>query len=93
MSEKRHPLEGLYFHSVDGDGATQWQGRILHALEDWHYLIELYEWVSGSFSHMVVVPSHMLETFKLYQTRDGLNKAYCGRTEPVRLCPECALRF
>ena len=41
------PLEGKFFHFIDGNNNLKHQGKIISQLPDNHYLIEFYGWISG----------------------------------------------
>jgi hypothetical protein len=51
----KHPLVGRGMHWMDKDGEVQWQGELIGDLGDGYFLIQLFEWFSGSPSHQIIV--------------------------------------
>ena len=57
----RNILEGLWFHSKNEGGDTQWQGQVLELVSKDTYLVQLYEWTLGQHSCMKIVPLYLME--------------------------------
>jgi hypothetical protein len=58
----RGPLTGLYFLSRNAEGEQQYQGQFLARVDDRHYLVQLYEWLAGHPSTLIVVATERVAT-------------------------------
>lgn len=76
-------LEGKFFHSyqlVGGKRHVQWQGRILQSMGDGYYMVDLFEWITGSRAfdgNQIVHMSRMAtEGWSFYLTEEAMRDAY-----------------
>lgn len=64
-------LSGKMFHSFNpADKELEWQGQILHDLEDGYYLVLLYDWLIGAPSSQKIVHLSEMKGWNLYDDAD-----------------------
>ena len=73
MNEK---LEGMYFHSIDGDEVVEWQGRVLYALDGGNFIVELFDWVTGAPSHCILVDVRDMLGWLFYKGPEDMRYSY-----------------
>ena len=62
------PLEGKYFHSFT-DGNVKWQGKVLKAIADNQYEIQLYNWIDGAPTSQRIVSILSMREWLFYDNR------------------------
>lgn len=76
-------LIGLWFHSVGSDGVVCWQGQIIARPEPGVYLVQLYEWFTGSESVQQLVPFADMKDWLFYSDSEGMKLSWeCGTARP-----------
>jgi hypothetical protein len=76
MTKTKDPLVGKYFHSVGTDRETiSWQGQIIARVGD-SYLLQLFEWFTGSESNQVLIPAVEMNFWLFYDSPDAMNCSY-----------------
>jgi len=73
---KQKGLIGAWFHSVKKNGAIDWQGQVLARPEPGIYLVQLYEWITGSPSNQQLVKFEDMENWLFYADNDAMNYSY-----------------
>ena len=73
---KQKGLIGAWFHSVRKDGTVNWQGQILARVEPGIYLVQLYEWITGSPSNQQLVKFEFMESWLFYPDNDAMNYSW-----------------
>ena len=77
---KSGPLVGRYFHSIekndDGRNVVQWQGQVIEKISDEVYLVELFEWITGSDSYGKLVPLSDMLQWQFYESNEQMNDWY-----------------
>lgn len=71
-----HDKVGKFFHSVDKDGAIEWQGRVLAEPVFGRFEVQLYEWLMGEPSDVLLVPSAAMKDFRFYDSAEAWRAAY-----------------
>lgn len=80
-SDRSQPtLVGRYFHSIekndDGRNVVQWQGQVVEKISDEVYLVELFDWITGSASVYKLVPLHVMLSWQFYNDAESMNDWY-----------------
>ena len=73
------PLIGKYFHSIekkDGRDVVQWQGQVMQQISQEVYLVELFEWITGSDSYGKLVPLSDMLQWQFYESNEQMNDWY-----------------
>lgn len=76
-------LVGLYFHTykenTQGERRIHWQGLVVGQISDDMYAVQLFEWIVGSPTDIVLVPVDEMRTWTFYRTADDMNDTYSRR--------------
>lgn len=72
-TSKQKGLIGAWFHSIKKDGVVTWQGQILARPEPGIYLVQLYEWITGSPSNQQLVKFEDMKNWLFYADNDAMN--------------------
>jgi hypothetical protein len=76
MTKTKDPLVGKYFHSVGTDRETiSWQGQIIARAGD-SYLLQLFEWFTGSESNQTLVPAAEMDHWLFDDSPEAMNCFY-----------------
>lgn len=73
-------LVGQFFHSYKGD-EVEWQGSVLGRVEEGVYLVQLYEWLTGSPSNRHLVTIQEMKGWKFYPDTKSMNAAYANYSD------------
>lgn len=73
---KTHPLINKFFHSFHADGTLNWQGHIEESCGDGFFLVQLFEWISGSPSNMKLVHIQSMDEWNLYNSAEEMNEEF-----------------
>jgi len=70
-------LLGFFGHSYNDDGALEWQFRVIRTVGQGSYAIQLFEWIVGAPSEIVILTEKELSTpkYKLYPDEDAWRHA------------------
>lgn len=68
-------LIGKFFHSFLSNGVVCWQGKITNKTE-LGYLVQLYEWISGSESDIKLVSPDDVKKFSFYDSAEQMRDWY-----------------
>lgn len=68
-------LAGQFFHSIK-DGKVEWQGLIIGSPEPGWYLVQLYEWISGSESCRKLVNFSDMHGWMFYDDAEAWRFSY-----------------
>ena len=81
-------LVGTYFHSFNPDGTVEWQGCIVAEPHTGYFLVETFDWSSGSsFCQHLVRIENML-TWRFYDDADWMRNAYHNDLSLTEEAPE-----
>ena len=71
-------LVGKFFHSRDPDGYVRWQGRVAAEVQPGYFMVECFEWFTGSFGSRSVVPLTQMveERWVWYRTDEDMRYAH-----------------
>ena len=75
----QQPLVGKYFHSIenkDGHNIVQWQGQVMQQINPEVYLVELFEWLTGSSSFSKLVPLAEMLHWQFYDDAEQMKDWY-----------------
>lgn len=69
--QRRHPLDGLYFHTFTEDGWLQYQARVI-GVDDDYVLAQMFSAIDGSPTQIMPFPKSLLysDQCKLYGDAD-----------------------
>lgn len=85
MTARKQPTEwadlvGKFFHTFCVGGRAQTQGRIMARLDDGYYMIQMFEWLTGSPSFtgtkLVHISAMAQEHWAWYATNEDMREAY-----------------
>jgi hypothetical protein len=73
-------LVGKWFHSFHREGKSQghvlWQGQVLSAQPNDHFLVQLYEWLLGEPNKQVIVPFSEMVDWQFYPSAEQMMHVY-----------------
>ncbi len=71
-------LVGKFFHSFDKDHYVHWQGQVEAMVTDGVYMVGLFSWLHGAWSHreMVTLQQMVDERWHWYETADDMREAH-----------------
>lgn len=78
---KSHPLVSRFFHSFDNDGIVKWQGHIEESCGDGFFLVQLFEWITGSPSDMKLVHMQSMSEWSFYESAEEMNDVFNRRLQ------------
>jgi hypothetical protein len=74
----RHPLHGMWLHTLEDGGRITWQGEIVGVDGD-VCLVQLYSWIMGEPTRVVPMPKAKMYdegAVRLYATNEDMLEAY-----------------
>ena len=74
---------GKFFHSVNPQGEIEWQGRVLAEPVFGRFECQLYEWIMGEPSDVLLVPAATVKDWKFYDSVEAWRAAYAVHTQSL----------
>ena len=71
MASLMNKLNGLYFHSRK-DGSIHQQGRVIEEIHPGFYIAQLFEWVLGEESILIVIDIKNVSEWNFYRTSEEM---------------------
>jgi hypothetical protein len=72
VEAKTEKLVGKYFRSVDETNKVDWQGAVIAEPHSGWYLVQLFEWGSGTPTEQRLVPIEKMISWSFYPDADAM---------------------
>lgn len=74
---------GLFFHSFNDSKVIENQGVVIGQVNDSYFLVQLFDWVTGSDSSIYLRSVSEMANYRFYETNEEMNDFYAAnRTNP-----------
>jgi hypothetical protein len=75
-ASKAEKLVGKYFHGANENNKVEWQGVVIGEPNPGWYLVQLFDWATGSPSVQRLVPIEKMNAWSFYPDRDAMTSSY-----------------
>ena len=75
-ASKAEKLVGKYFHGANENNKIEWQGVVIGEPNPGWYLVQLFDWATGSPSVQRLVPIEKMNAWLFYPDRDAMTSSY-----------------
>lgn len=75
-------IVGKWFHSYDTNGLVMWQGQVISAQPEDHYLVQLFSWLTGLENGSKLVKFSAMAEWTFYNSSEQMQEYYYKYLEP-----------